>query len=330
MTADEQNDIARMPPKRSGASSNGLIAVVGFCLLILSGVAGYEWFANRYEVNANTAMPVEGTSGDVPTWRLRSHHFIYGMPEITHRRHNFVPDGGEDEQPGISVLVREGFVIGHLDRFKTPLWVAMRWTTDDLERSLAESAMPRNFRADPELPEYARAMPNYQGSVTGYDRGHIARHADNRAWGRRNSDAGNLMSNIAPQSVSLNRHAWLSIENAHRFVVSNDPGNEIDTVWIISGCVFEGETPVEFIANEVAVPQSTFKVIAWFANDGEFHARGYNVPQEASIRDPKLYLTPIREIEELTGLNFFPELDEAEQDRIETAVFENIWNEVGQ
>jgi endonuclease G, mitochondrial len=114
-------------------------------------------------------------------------------------------------------------------------------------------------------------------------------------------------------------------EDAHRYVVGAEEVG-IDTVWIISGCLFEDDMPVEFIANGVAAPQATFKAIAWYDDEEAFHARGYIVPQKASIRDPALYLTPIREIEYRTGLNFFPELDQAEQDRIETAEHHSIWH----
>lgn len=264
--------------------------------------------ASGEEPSEATDIAAETTdnSCDFRRWALRSRHFSYGMREFVDRRHNFMPDGQDEKQPGISLLVREGFVIGHVDRFKTSLWVPMKWTREDLEPSLAVEALPRYFRPDPELPEYARASPEYRSSETGYDRGHMARHADNRAWGRQNSDADRFMSNIAPQRVALNRRTWLSIEDAHRSVVGEDIHPDIDTVWIISGCIYEDDTPVEIIANDVAVPHSTFKVIAWYDVDDAFQARGYNVYQEDAERDPTQYLTTIAEIEVLTGLSFFP------------------------
>jgi hypothetical protein len=49
-------------------------------------------------------------------------------------RHDFKPDGYEKTQPGITVPVRERFVVAHFDRMKAPLWVAQLWTKHDYNR----------------------------------------------------------------------------------------------------------------------------------------------------------------------------------------------------
>ena len=66
-------------------------------------------------------------------WILRSKHFIFGMPRLNDRRHDFNPDG-EVIRAGITVLVREGFVIAHFDRMRAPLFVCQRWTKADYHR----------------------------------------------------------------------------------------------------------------------------------------------------------------------------------------------------
>lgn len=47
--------------------------------------------------------------------------------------------------------------------------------------------------------------------------------------------------------------------------------------------------------------------------------------QDDHIRDPGRYLTKIDEIEAKTGLDFFPELDEATETLIETAQPTTLW-----
>ncbi len=275
---------------------------------------------------AGPEAPATDTAGATALWKLRSKHFIHGMPVPTDGRYNFTPAGHTSPQPGVSVLIREGFVIGHCDRFKVPLWVSMRWSREDYLRSEAEPSYGRPFRGDQELPSYARAGTSYDFSASSMDRGHMARHADNAAWGKDSSDAGCLMSNIAPQHKDLNRKAWLALEDAHRDAVANEALG-IGTIWVISGTVFENTQPQSTVGNGVGVPQATYKVIAWLDDADELHARGYLLTQSDDVQDPRRYLTSIDEIERLTGLDFMPELDEEIENRVESATPTMLWED---
>lgn len=255
--------------------------------------------------------------GEEPHWLLRSNHLVYGLPRLADDSRNLHVDGRET--PGISVLVREGFVLGHFDRFKVPLWVSMRWTREDFFESQAQPTFGRPFKEDEELPSYARAGNSYMGSVTGFDRGHMARHKDNAAWGEDSSDAGCLMSNIVPQEVGFNRGVWARLENLHRNAV-NDPDLGVEMLWVISGPVFEEGLPLGFVANEVGVPAATYKVLAWFDGDGSFQVRGFVLRQSDRISDLPRYLVSIDAIEEATGLDFFPDLADFIEDAVEAVV----------
>jgi DNA/RNA endonuclease G (NUC1) len=87
---------------------------------------------------------------------------------------------------------------------------------------------------DLELPKYARIGTSYDGNDTLMDRGHMARHEDNRAWGIDSSKMGCLMSNSTPQHRSVNRGAaWRNLEDMVQAVVK-DADSEIEVIWTIS------------------------------------------------------------------------------------------------
>jgi endonuclease G len=289
---------------------------------------------------------------------LRSSHFVYGMPRPTDGRFNIrlpTDPPGSPPRPGLSVLVREGFVVGHYDRFKVPAWVMMRWTRDDYERSEKEPGRAdRNWAPDEELPEYARAGTDYDAEISHMDRGHMARHEDNKAWGLDNVDMGCRMSNLVPQHRELNGGAWLSLENAHRQVVADPEKTGVAAVWVISGPVFQGDQPDGTVGNGVGVPHATYKVMGWFNESGRFQMRGYVLKQTdradpparvASGRRPstrdsrgngssrnepsvdlRKFLTPVREIEKSTGLDFFSDLPDPEEEALETIRPSEPWN----
>lgn len=275
-------------------------------------------------------VSVERAGGGPAQWQLRSKHFVWGMPQPTDHRHSIRYPGEIESRPGLSVLVREGFVVGHYDRLKIPAWVAQRWSLEDLDR-LRDGSYGRNFGPDPELPLYAQALDDYEYSRSSMERGHMARHEDNEAWGEDNSNAGCLMSNIVPQHKDMNGEAWNDLEELHQEVVGDETLG-IDTVWVISGPVFEDqdgdgvEDPIEVVGNGIAVPHGTYKVVGWFDGDGLFQARGYVVRQEDRIRHkPEHYLTSIDSIEADTGLDFFPELPEDREALIEGSLPSDTW-----
>ena len=272
-------------------------------------------------------------SGAAGLWKLRSEHLIWGMPKQTDNRHNIKYTGETMARPGISVLVREGFVIGHYDFYKVPAWVAVHWTREYHDRMDDDNSFGRHFSMDAELPKYAQAGTSYDYSTSRMERGHMARHEDNEAWGEDNSTRGCRMSNVVPQHRDMNGEAWLDLEELSQDAVVNRALG-IDELWVISGPIFEDsdndghDDAKSFVGNNVAVPHATYKIIGWFDAQKEFHARGYVVRQESRVRhNPKHYLKKIDDIEKATGLDFFPELPVNRAAEIEGVDHDDIWEE---
>ncbi len=69
----------------------------------------------------NHAAVTRAAGGATGLWTLRSKHLIWGMPRQTDNRHNVTFPGETQARPGVSVLVREGFVVGHYDFYKIPV-----------------------------------------------------------------------------------------------------------------------------------------------------------------------------------------------------------------
>ena len=289
-------------------------------------------------------------------WTLRSGHFVFGMPRLIDDRHNFTPDGFVAPQAGISIVGREGFVVANFDQMKVPLWVAQRWTRFDHTRMGQVPTQNRPWFVDMEMPPYSRGGTSYSGNQTELDRGHMARHAVNRAWGIDTSNWGVKMSNSAPQHRNVNRFgsAWGVLEDEVRDIVVS-PGADIEAVWAIAGTIYRdetnpaSETPQQDFADVVrldsgdfGVPDATYKIVGWFDDRGFFQARGYVFDQPHSVQivngeqqftytlgDPTAdlvnFIVAIDEIEERTGLDFFPMLRDDIEDLIEIQVANDLW-----
>lgn len=132
------------------------------------------------------------------------------------------------------------------------------------------------------------------------------------------------MSNIVPQHENMNGAAWNDIEDEHRRVVAN-PATGIKAVWIISGPIFENDKPAMTVGNDIGVPQACFEVIGWFDKKSQFQCCAYVLRQTDTKKGPAKYLTTVDAVESLTGLDFFAELPDVQEDRVEKEKHVRAW-----
>lgn len=267
---------------------------------------------------------------DVASSVDRSQQFIFGKPEVTEAgKFRFTPNNTIGTVDGYAEYTKGAFTIGHFERFSVPAWVAMKWTKVDLESNLHFDRDDFDFETDFDVPSYARSPTSLLHSTFGYERGHMARNRDLYAFGFDATEEGFLMSNIVPQQQP--GHAtWGQLENEHRKIVGRR--SDIEELWVVSGPIFENNQAMEVINNQnrsVSAPHATYKVIGWFTDDDEFHCRAYIIDQEDDIDRPDLSLAirTVDRVEELTGLNFFPDLP-AEQARVlESQAHSKLWDD---
>ncbi|MDA2937082.1 DNA/RNA non-specific endonuclease [Acidobacteria bacterium AH-259-A15] len=214
------------------------------------------------------------------------------------------------------LLNKQFFVICHNDEWKIPYWVGYYLSKENLTGSVRRT---NDFRPDPELQSSERAeLTDYRNS--GYDRGHMAPAA---AFKRSRTAMSTtfLLSNMAPQTATLNRRIWRLLEEDVREVA-----REIGDVWIFTGNLFRDSDgnptePSKLIGeNEVAVPTHCFKVILLKTATDQWQMFGFIMPnQRESIPGPLTdYQVTIDRIEEASGLDFFAELPDLLENDLES------------
>lgn len=88
---------------------------------------------------ATLSVRANSTEKDASSCRdygqIRSRHLLFGLPKVkVSERFNIKQKDGQVIE-GISILVRDGFVIGHNDKRKVPAWTSKRWNRDDLNET---------------------------------------------------------------------------------------------------------------------------------------------------------------------------------------------------
>lgn len=216
----------------------------------------------------------------------------------------------------VRVLRRQGYWVGFSPSLHRPVWAAYAVP----ERKLLEGAPPRpGFAKDAEAPG-SPEPGDYTGS--GYDRGHLApNYAIATRYGKAAQTETFLMSNIAPQAPELNRGPWRELEQ----IVADDlPAAGGGTVWVIV-CLAPGARDEVLRKGGVQVPKGFGMVLA-AVRDGRLRAIALYMPQETQeTKRPRYCFRSVRDLERLTGLDFFPDLPKAAQEALETPEANRFW-----
>jgi len=193
-------------------------------------------------------------------------------------------------------LCFNGFNVMYSGVSKTPLWVAEALTPQRLSHKIPRED---NFHEESSIKaEYRATLADYKAS--GYDRGHMAPNAD-----MPNKDAqfdSFSLANMVPQAPKNNQQVWRELEEATRAIVTKQK----QEVYVVTGPVYSAKK-LKTIGNGVIVPTATYKAI-YMPKTGA--AGVYYADNTLKDTAPKVQVISICALEELTGINIFPQLTE--------------------
>lgn len=213
----------------------------------------------------------------------------------------------------IRILKRGEFVIGWSDKLRHPLWCAYhvipeaRYDVGDRpgfvkDRSLARSPVANDY------------------TKSGYDRGHMApNYAIATRYGDEERRKTFMMSNVAPQSPALNRGVWRDVE--HR--IADLWTARYGEIWVVVGCI-PGNGEV-ISGTGIDVPTGFYQIIIAQEN---MDVRALAVLFEQNVgwnEWAARHIVSIDRIEELTGLDFNPDVPGFLQDPLEAEIPSRLW-----
>lgn len=227
--------------------------------------------------------------------------------------------GSMMELPAINdddiIIKHKGFTLSYNADARIPEWVAYELTADETRGDAdREDAM---FQKDPSYRSEQAMREDYSGS--GWTKGHMACAGDFH-WDEDALDETFYLTNICPQDEELNKGDWNYLEKQVRYW-ARDNGK----VWVVSGPVI-GEGRYGFIGDrDVAVPDAFFKAVL-LERRGKYHSIAFLMGND----DRRYYLydcsMTVNDLEELTGLDFFPNLSDSVEETVESRLDHSIWN----
>lgn len=216
---------------------------------------------------------------------------------------------------GLTSQIKEytGFKLSYNKDNRTPNYVVWELLGTEVGGSVSRTD---NFWQDNDI-EGCTKHSDYTRS--GYDRGHMCPAADQK-WSEEAMNDCFVMANMCPQLHELNAGAWEKLEEKERTWAKRD-----SAVMIIAGPIYTEDDDKNIESSKVRIPGAFFKVlIAPYLNEPRGIAFVYphmNCP--GNMQD---YATSIDEVEKITGFDFFSELPDEIENKIESAYSFTDWN----
>ena len=210
-----------------------------------------------------------------------------------------------------AVYHRSGFSFSYVEMHEQSEWVAYELTDKDM---VATNYNRPYFNQDPIVTTASADWRNFKNS--GYDKGHLCPAGDRKS-SLESYEETFFTSNISPQIPEFNNGVWNRLEQKTRYWATKYNG-----LYVITGGVLKGE--MKTIGKEnVAVPNYFYKIL--MTKD---HTKmiGFLVPHEPSKAPLYSFVVSVDEIEKLTGIDFFPALEDALESNLEKETSYKKWS----
>jgi len=189
------------------------------------------------------------------------------------------------------------YALSYSEKHEQAEWTAHYLTRERLDLPWVER--PDKFYEDPEVPSGSSDWRDYKNS--GYDRGHLVPAAD-MAFSQDAIEATFLMSNISPQSRNFNKGIWRELEELTR-----SWAKKYKKLYVVTGPVLTTSTKGTIGKDKISIPQQYYKVLLDIT-EPELKGIAFLIPNQVSYEPLFKFAVSIDEVEQLTGIDFFPDL----------------------
>lgn len=214
-------------------------------------------------------------------------------------------------------IVKHGaYVTSYNTTTLIPNWVAYELTAEEAGGRLGRDGI--EFRMDPDLRGCTQAMrEDYSGS--GWTKGHLMPAADAATSSSTMAETF-YFTNVCPQDETLNAGDWQFLEKKVR-----SWAKRYGSVFVVTGPIV-GENRYGTIGDrDVTVPDAFYKALLVRRKDGSYSSIAFVMGNDSERYYLKDCNMTVDELEQLTGLDFFPGLDDRIEEKVEGKVRLSDW-----
>ena len=228
--------------------------------------------------------------------------------EGIHASFNYLPTSTTNQ------IVKHDFMtLSYHEEYEQAEWVAYELKASQISKTNRKRPY---FIYDKKVKTKSANYRNYKNS--GFDKGHLCPAGD-RKFSENAFNETFLTSNISPQKHDFNSGIWNRLEQKIRFWVSKDK-----QLYVITGGVLKKGLKT-IGKEEVAIPEHFYKILLDYSKP-QIKAIAFLVPHKALNAPLYTFVVSIDEIEDLTSLDFFPNLPNDLEDQLEKSSNYKKWS----
>ncbi len=188
------------------------------------------------------------------------------------------------------------------------------WTYHKLNDKMVKGRTKRSkrFRPDPQLKKAIVYKRDFKG--TGFNRGHLVPAGDMKL-NKTSMRETFYMSNMSPQRGVLNQKIWNTLEIKIRSWVKRAGPFEI-----VTGPVLE--PGLKKTRSGLSIPNWYYKIVYSKKKDSMI---AFLMENKRHKNDLRPYVVSVDEIEEITGFDYFPDLEDKHEARLESKTDTQLW-----
>ena len=209
------------------------------------------------------------------------------------------------------VIKHSYFTLSYNENHEQAEWVHYNLNFNMIMGSINRT---EDFRSDPKVSSGSATKSDYYKS--GYDRGHLAPAGDMKA-NKTSMSESFYMSNMSPQVPSFNRGAWKKLETLVRsWGIKNN-------LFVITAGVLNDTSLKKIGTNNVSVPNRYYKIVY---NEKLGQMIAFIMPNQKIDEPIQEYIVSVNDVEKLTGIDFFYEMNNDIEEKLESEVSLNKWS----
>ena len=226
------------------------------------------------------------------------------VPVVSFGQLKFLPSSNGE------VVEHTYYSLSYLEEHEQAEWVHYK-----LNSSMLTGQIPRkkNYTLDQKVSTGSAKTSDYTNS--GFDRGHLVPAADMKMDFTSVKEAA-YMSNISPQKPKFNQGVWKKLEENVRDL------SKKTELYITTGGVLSSVDLKKIGKNNLSVPDQFYKIIYDTKNQKMF---AYLMPNK-KIDSREKYVVTVDSIETLTGIDFYHQLDDELENKLESIKNNLLWN----
>lgn len=232
-------------------------------------------------------------------------------------------NGGKETDPDFNflptsttnvIIKHKAFTFSYVEDHEQAEWVAHSLSADDI---VPKQYKRPYFEQDPAVKTQSAHWRNYKKS--GYDRGHLCPAGDRKKTFKLYNETF-LTSNVSPQLHEFNSGIWNTLEQKTRYWAQ-----KYGHLYVITGGVLTDKNLKTIGSEDVSVPKYFYKILLDYTQP-EIKAIAFLFPHEASERPLYEFVVSIDEVEEKTGIDFFPNLPDNLENELESSNSYKAWS----